>query len=469
MTTYDFIVYGNNVGALFSALELGKKHKVALVNPTPNWGAHFAGIKIDAINYDIGMNFFEFTTFHQKSDDLLTYNPDVRNDSARFFHLVKDYFEKRMHLVNVPTPQCYLDGLYGDDIIISNELNILKALSDPLKSKIKQELLEIVNAEQNMLHASNKKKNEQLFLNTNYAKVSIANHGQTFHELFVEPICRKIFNISTDMVPSLFHRIAWAPLFYPETLLQAFEDGECTMPATFFDYPVEGYFARSVDVILNEIKENRNITIVSEKIDRISTGENYLLHFGENKICANHLVWCGDLQSLLSLTGNYKTITNFTKASIALVFLNVNKRLIKKKFSSLYICDKDEQIYRITNQDYSASNNNETERLVFEYNNDLLIEQGISDEQRLIDNVQQFLKKAEIICDNIPDDQFTVKIFKNAVNLPILENYCNFQSLHTSVLEKLNNIELVGMAAGFTATSFNDQIVQGMKLGKKYN
>ena len=89
MKTFDFAICGNNTGALVAAIELGKKHKVVIVNPAPNWGAHFAGFPVNGENFDIGMNFFEFTTFHKPSTDLMSYNPAVRNDSARFFKLVE--------------------------------------------------------------------------------------------------------------------------------------------------------------------------------------------------------------------------------------------------------------------------------------------------------------------------------------------------------------------------------------------
>ena len=53
MTTYDYIVYGNNTAALVSAHELSKKNKIAIINPAPNWGAHFAGITINETNFII--------------------------------------------------------------------------------------------------------------------------------------------------------------------------------------------------------------------------------------------------------------------------------------------------------------------------------------------------------------------------------------------------------------------------------
>jgi protoporphyrinogen oxidase len=469
MSTYDFIIYGNSVGALISALELAKKHKVALVNPAPNWGAHFAGLKINNTSFDIGMNYFEFTTFHQQSNDLLSYNPDARNDSARFAHLIQKYFEEMGSIVEVPTPLCYFEGVFSKDIVITNELEILRQLPLPLRNKIRKELEDIVKGGKSELHTSNKKKNEALFLNTSYEEVSLANHGYTFHNTFIEPLCKKIFNISSKDIPALFHRVAWTPLFYPETLLDAFDHPEKQLAPTIFHYPGEGYFAKCIETLTERSQDNTNITIVREKTDRIAIDENYVFHFGDKQASAKHLVWCGDLPTLLAATGINSAVPEFRKASIALVFLTISKSLLVKEFSTLYVCDENEMIYRITNQDYSAQNNSDTVRMVFEFNNDLLAAKGITDDHGLIENVQKFLNTSGITEATMPSTQFAVKIFKNAVNLPVLSNFNTFTKLHATVREQLKDVELIGAAAGFVATSFNDQVVQAMKLGVKYN
>ena len=53
MKTVDFLVFGNNVSAMVSAIELAKGgNSVVLVNSTPNWGAHFSGIKLENNRFD---------------------------------------------------------------------------------------------------------------------------------------------------------------------------------------------------------------------------------------------------------------------------------------------------------------------------------------------------------------------------------------------------------------------------------
>ena len=64
---------------------------------------------------------------------------------------------------------------------------------------------------------------------------------------------------------------------------------------------------------------------------------------------------------------------------------------------------------------------------------------------------------------------FEVKSIKNAVNLPTLNNFNNFIKNQQLTGQHFGNVELVGPASGFGSTSFNCQVVQGLKLGVKHN
>ena len=468
MGFYDFTVCGNNIGALVSALELSKKHKVALINPAPNWGAHFAGIKINEEKFDIGMNFFEFTSFHDKSNDLMSYDVDIRNDSARFFDLVEDYITKRIDCVEVTDIEVLSNGLFQEDIVMANSLTILKSLPSKTKEKVKHELEAILSRDNNPFHASQKRLNASLYLKTNYNDVSIANHGETFHQLFIEPYCKKIFNLSSKQIPSLFHRIAWTPLFYPETLLEGLNGVDSLVP-TKFHYPAAGVFSDIIDSIMKDIRSNNNITIITEKVTKISKSENYQIEFIDTKITAKQLIWCNDLKSLLDLSG--VPLFEFTpeKASVSLGFCIVDSKNINRSFSSLYVSDMDTPIYRVTNLKHSAKiKSEEPVKLIIELNFDVANEFEIDSPEKLRSHINYFLANNQIISHKLDDESIVVKTVKNAINHPSLNNFNIFKKLFKITKDNLPNVELIGPASGFVSTSFNDQIIQGLKLGVKY-
>lgn len=468
MKTFDFVVYGNNVAAMISAIELAKKYKVALINPIPNWGAHFAGIKINGHDFDIGMNFFEFTTFHKSSDDLMTYNPAARNDSARFCKLVEKYVTSTIDVVEVDKIETLSQGIFAGDIVMANQFDILNKLPQQTILKIRNELEAILANGDKSLHASQKKLKEEVFLKASYCDASIANHGKTFHDLFIEPFCVNIFNISSKNVPALLHRIVWAPLFYPETLLNAIT-GNAQLATTRFHYPAKAYFAAFVEEILNQIIANKNITIISRTPKQFAKKEKYEFTFEDDKFVADNLIWCNDLQSLLTINSAKVPEYFADKASISLAFCNTESSNVSRLFSCLYICDE-KPIYRITNREYAAKNaTSATNSLVLEFNHDVLIALGLDNDEKIIDHLNGFLTRNGIIKTPIKTVDITIKTFKNVVNLPTISNLNNFEKLHKLTKHLLPAVELLGPASGFVSNSFNDQIVQALKIGKKYN
>jgi hypothetical protein len=469
MENFDFVICGNNIGALVSAIELGKKHKVAIINPTPNWGGHFSGLSINGVNFDIGMNFFEFTTFHKTSNDLMSYNPSVRNDSARFFKLVEEYTAARVDYVEVDDIKVLVNGTYAKDIIMANSLDILQKLPIEILQKIKSEVEYILKNGNNKLHASQKKINEKLFLNTSYYEVSIANHGMTFHELFIEPFCKKTFNISSKDCPALLHRISWTPLFFPETILKGL-NGEYDLAPTLFHYPKKGYFSAITESLINEIKSNKNITILPYKINDLKKRHNYELTLDEEIITAKKIIWSNDLLTLLETTKTDLFEYTFQKSSVTIAFCFVDKSNIKKEFSSLYVCDISTPLYRITNQDYSAKKTGaNTVKLVLEFNFDVLNEFYLDSDEKILLDINNFLIQNNIINNPLNASDIRIKTLKKAVNMPTIYNFNNFEKLAKLTQNLLPGVELVGPASGFVSTSFNDQVVQALKIGKKYN
>lgn len=468
MKTFDFIIYGNNTGALVAAAELGKSHKLALVNPTPSWGAHFAGFPLNGENFDIGMNFFEFTTFHKASNDLMTYDPAVRNDSARFFALVEKYVTTRIDCVEVDKIEVLAEGVFANDVVMANSLEVLTKLPKPTLSKIRTEIEEILNKGDKRYHASQKKKNESLFMSTNYYDVSIANHGKTFHDLFVEPFCKKIFNMSSKDCPALLHRIAWAPLFYPETILMGLE-GKSDLSPTLFHYPKKGYFAIVIEKIMEEIRLNKNIELINDKIVDLKNSEKVEMVLEKETINGTQLVWCNDLYSFAAAIKNTSLNLSAQKASVSVAFCKVDPINIIRKFSSLYLCDQSTPLYRITNQEFASKiNDDKSKCVVLELNYDVLIEFGLDTDEKIAQHINDYLTRNGLIKKALQANEMQIKTLKNAVNLPTLHNFNNFEKLYALTQEVFPGIELIGPASGFVSTSFNDQVVQSLKLAQKY-
>lgn len=463
--SFDFIVVGNNIASLVAAAELGKKGSVALYNPTPSWGGHFAGTNIDGNKYDLGMNFLEFTTFKEKSNDVRTYDPAVKNDCARFFHIIEKYIGELVTVREVPAPKMFVAGTLLDDILIANHFDAIAKLPAAVRSAA---INELQSGESNgKLHASRKNAEEELFIETSYEEVSLANHGQTFHNLFIEPLCQRVLNISSSKIPALFHRVAWGPLFYPETLLAFLQGGNVNLPRTLFHYPVNGYFSAVTEALMEKLKANNNVTLLQGKPVQISQAAPFRIEIESNTpIQADQLIWTMDTGQYLKLTGQQGAET-LDKASLALVFLALPKQSVTMDFSALNVLEDFTAVYRLTNQTASAGANGMDVRMVAEINCDYFAGKfGPATEETLLEHTLTSLKRMNLITGEAGVTHSKTKILQNVLNLPTLDNYRRFQSMQKKVREAgQRGLHLLGQASGFASASFNDQVVQGLKIG----
>jgi hypothetical protein len=468
MRKFDFIIVGNSVASIVSAIELSRKFKIAIINPSNKWGAYFAGFVFKDERYDAGMNLLEFTSYREPDSNILTYDPTIRYDFTRFLSQIEEYITSKIHCVEVDLVKVFANKVYANDIIMANSLEIFDKLSEDVILQIKRELLVIIDNKDKSLHASQKHIDKDLFLNNSFFSVSIANHGMTFHELFIEPLCKKIFNISSKDFPALFHRLIWLPLYYPETLLDAIR-GDINLVNAKFHYPSEGHFSSIVDVLSEKIATIENISILDENIIDIDYEKNFTISTNIGKLETAKLIWGSDLSSLLKSFNFDLNEINFDKASLTLAFCRIKNNSITKKFSVLYNLDNSSLLYRITNQESCAGiTNSEYNRIVVEFNSDLLDEVGLIDNDSILNDINKFLISNEFIKDAISSENLIVKTIKNAVNLPSKLNIDKFNSINEYIFNNIKEIELVGSASSFYSASFNDQIIQGLKIGKKF-
>jgi hypothetical protein len=413
------------------------------------------------------MNLFEFTSFIPQDFNIETYDSTVRYDFARFLSQIESYVRGNIECVEVKSVKVYLKKILADDIIMANSFDILKELPEVDACKIRDELNLILNNKRNEFHASKKHQNNELFMNATLYEVSVANHGKTFHELFIEPLCNRIFNISSKEIPALFHRLAWLPLYYPETLLSAL-DGDGSLDKTLFHYPKNGQFSAIVDELSKKLRDNENITILKEPIIDIMYDNHFRINTKVGYIDSRRLIWGNDLNSLVRSFGLDYEEVYFERASLTFAFCVVKTDNLLKNFSVLYNLDNSSVLYRITDQDNCAGGTGlDTHRLVIEFNMHLLLQMGLTDDVKVLRYINEFLVSNLFIRRELTSLEVCIKSVRNAVNLPTKLNAKKFADIRNVISEKLVGVELIGSASSFFSTSFNDQIVQGLTIAAK--
>ena len=106
-------------------------------------------------------------------------------------------------------------GNLYDDIIMSNSFDTFNKL--PIRNNIKKELSEIIKNDNKDFHPKDKGY-KAIYKSISYKEASLNNHGNTLHNEIFEPFFQKMTNRSSDELLALYSRVAWLPLYYPETI-----------------------------------------------------------------------------------------------------------------------------------------------------------------------------------------------------------------------------------------------------------
>lgn len=463
------VIVGNSLSAMIAANQIAKNGiPVILINGSTNWGGHFSAITIKDVSYDAGMVLHEFTAYNTQALDgeLSSYNPSMRNDSGRFCNLIRNFVNSYQETHDIHSIKMSVGNVICDDILISNQLDRIKLL--PKAPQIANELLSICNSPQtNYLHPKNKH-NSDIYHNATYAETSIANHGKTFHDLIIEPYCKKLLNMPSTEVAAIYHRVPWLPIFYPETLLSYFSDSPQSLPPTIFSYPTRECIGQISNKILFEIKSQPNIKIINKFPKSISTINNdrFSIKFhGEESINCTSLAWSGSPSDLIKSLGNFTHNLDYDRSSFALAFIRIPANSIKIDFTVLSIIQPEFCTYRITNQTRCTLIDEPYNRIVVELNIDYFksMTNGTpnpSINRTIIDE----LVNIGLVHDSKAIDILNVVELKSALSKPSFDNIKNFNEEIKIINDLAPNIELLGPSSGFSSSSFNHQVLQGLKL-----
>lgn len=465
MQEYDFAVVGNNVAAMVAATELGRGgNAVLLWNPTPQWGAHFGGLAIAGRRFDIGMNLLEFTSFATQSVEIETYVAAVRNDVARFTTIIREYVGGLVDYTVADTPQSLLQGNFAPDVVVANQLSLLDTLEPELRQRVASELTACVAALQAnpALHARNKLRQPEQFASLDYRTVSRANHGETLHELLIEPVCRRILGLSAADVSALLHRVAWTPLYYPETLLAQLQGTPPTLPPTDFFYPRAGAFSAVVDALERRTRETPGLDRRRDKLEQIEpAGASWTLNGG---VRARRLVWAQRPGQLAALLGGEDDFAGYRKASVYVAFATVDRDAWVRRFSTVFVLDAESPIYRLTDQTWSGGQDLPEATCSIEISS-AASSWPLDDLPWLTGELTGQLSRLGVLRSNRGLVVHAVKHFKDAIVAPTPANRSRALANQGRLAAKYPEVELIGAGAPFGAGSFNDHITQGLRLG----
>ena len=459
-------VVGSNVAAMLATLELAKRNvNVTLVTPTSRLGGHFAGVPVGGRLFDAGMTFLEFTSFNDDPQaPVASYDASRRNDAGRFFALVARTLSQYGTWRDTPAPVMRVGADTYPDVLIANQLAALRQLPDELQSAMRSELAPLA-ATRSSLHAS-RKASDPGFADHDLESVSLANHGRTFHELLIESFCRNVTGLPSAKLSALYHRLAWAPLFYPETLLRALEGAPARLPETIFSYPTSGTLAsmiRSIEAALRALPADRLIEAKVAGIENKRSAGSFTLTFASRgPLQVDYIIWAAEPDQLLELGGSVHPPKS-AKGGLLLASALVRPNGVRTEASTLLIPGGERLPFRVTNQSYAAGQDEDLTRISCEWN-PALASNGVTPEVHSI--VRAALVELDVISDPDAIVELRVDLLKEVLPLPTRENVLNSRARLEAIAERFPDLTTIGASAPFGAASLNDQVVQAVQVGE---
>ena len=470
MKIFDLIFIGSkltNIIAIKEILDRNDKRKVALLSPTSSIGGHFSSLNINEKIYDPGTVLHEFTSFNNsKHNNINEYNPKIRNDAGRYYSHVENYIRKNIDIYKIIKPQMLYKGKLYDDIIFSNSFETFNKL--PIKKNINRDLSLIIKSNKKDFHPKDKYYKE-IYKSISYREASLNNHGKTLHYKIFEPFFQKMTNRSTDKLLALYSRVAWLPLYYPETIYDILNDKRISINTTEFHYPSEGFigalaksiYSKSMQKGLNHFTNKINF---KETINKLNKG--IILFENGSSIKGEKIIYSDALNKLIEKSSlNDYSCLELEAWSINLLFTSIDKHAIKKLFSCIYFPEKTSLFYRIRHQPNLENERKEEAKLIIELNPDYISSKGYKVTKQILDEVYRTLIEVNLIRSGYPLRLENELTLYNCISLPNADNLFKLQVQMDSAAKRYPEIIFPSLN-GFFADTLNDQVLKGLKIGR---
>lgn len=452
----EALLIGNNMAVLVAASELARQgRRVALLTDGKPLGGHFAGMRIGDERFDVGMVMLEKLAPTATGASLQTYDAHQRNDWTRFADRAAAWLDACEPLLRTPTPQSLVDGRRVPDHLIANRLEVFHGAA------VQVPVLERSDP-RHAAHKTTAAAYEQL----SYAEAAEANHGAALQAHYIEPFVRKLTGHGSDILLARYHRAAWAPLYYPETLAAA-QRGE---PVALAEYPFwtprSGCVGDLVARVCEQVASSPLVRLVTEPLVAMQVaGPRWSVATASCEVSAQHVALGLSVERARALLGLAEQPAPLA-ASVVLMVCRVRSEAIRHGLSCLMVVDEDWATYRVTDQDALAGRDPAWHRVVVEASPDCLqaLAPGAAPQERLVHELQQLMGLEYPAAVQVLKTMHA----RNVLALPTPDEVARAAASHQALAAVATGAQLTGGLLGYGVMSMNDQIVQGLKLAEDF-
>ncbi|HLP98574.1 MAG TPA: hypothetical protein VK149_09025 [Sideroxyarcus sp.] len=453
------LLVGNSFAILVGALELARQGKpVTVLTDGKPLGGYFVGMSLEGFDFDAGMVVLERHVYPREAPDLQTYDASVRYDWARFGGLVDRWLGENIGMRRIPTVQCLVKGRQVPDYLISDRLEAFVGLD--LRPP------EVISR-QDEYHPTHKI-HSHVYDALSYAEAAQANHGEAIHLQFIEPFVRKLMGVSSEGFLARYHRAAWAPLYFPETLASAMRGESHALAETPYWVPPAGSVSRSVRDLHDLLAHMPNVNLVNEAVVSLKNeaGDWTAMLDGGARYSGGQLALGLAPDRARHLFGG-KTSPHGAATTVTILFALVRADVIRYSYGGLMVVDEAYASYRLTDQDAMAGLSPEFHRVTIEASPEYLhrLHPGVTDEVALRNELMEIMEIED-------DDAVRVlkcMVVKNVLVLPTVELIADMRTAHAELAELTPGAILTSHLLGYGAASLNEQIVQGLTIAETFS
>lgn len=455
------LLVGNSFAVLAAAVELGQKgQQVTLLTDGRPLGGHFAGVHLNGVDFDVGMVFIEEAIPTDPGAGLCSYDPGVRNDWTRFGDRASSWVRSKVELVAVQTPKCLVEGRQVVDYLISNRLDgVTDSPAPPCLTR------------SDPRHASHKCR-PGAFDTLTYAEASVWNHGEQWHQRYIEPFVKKVFSVTSSDFLARFHRTAWVPLYYPETLSSAFAGNPTGLAEYQFWTTPNGFVGQLVRNLCDSLKRLPNVSIISEPLKSLfRLAGKWTVVTTDGRVFDNSRMVVG---LSIDRTGELLQVpvtSALQAASVSLLFATVRAECIRSPHGCTMIVDDSLGSYRLTDQDAIAGLDPPWHRIVLEASPQSIarLHQGKSLKEALLEELAALLGMDA----HDQRDKSSIQIYRSftaqkILPIPNKDQVALANQEAKRFADAAPGASLTANLLGYGVASLNDQLIQALRISEEF-
>lgn len=270
------LVFGSSLAALVAVSEFARLgNKVTWLKPQGRVAGHFFGTDFRGHPIDVGMVAVE--SFKRNSLSFDKETPPTGERGLDYLGHAIDWWDEIGVQLKPLKIQTVVEQDVIPDYLIRDSLEFLRLIPESEKVQVELELSEKVSflIKNDFMHPRNKRES-RFYQDKDIREVCSALYGNTLFRRFFEPWISKFLGSEIEL-RALDHRLIWAPLYYPETLLEALRSklSLSTIERPFL-YPKSETISSVVRRLLDGCLENDLVNCVNVELPAIGQAASYI-------------------------------------------------------------------------------------------------------------------------------------------------------------------------------------------------